>query len=351
MKEIIEQLLRERCKKKVRFTLLEVEQDLLERYHGYDRYMKKGGYGALYEAMKELQADEKIRPLKTSKCNNNNPPLELKWEWIKEKDKAQWKKERFFKVADLLDLSYYEKNPKMQSQQEWKHIEKIYGFLKNKDQREWVSIEERSLELFGDEKYITDNEKKEESKILKRLNLTLEDIKAIRYGEFFVHWTVKEKDIETILIVENHATFFAYKRLIEENSPFLDPMPQMIIFGEGKKIISSFSFLKEFVAAKPKEILYFGDIDPEGWQIYTSLAERYPDYHIQLHFPSYIELLRHKPLQCKQRVHIRVLEQILVLFKEMGYPMEAKKIEELWKKNERLPQEYITYEYVKKWRV
>lgn len=51
--------------------------------------------------------------------------------------------------------------------------------MKSRDSREWVSLEERSLELFNDEKFLKNRKDKANGKfgILSRLGISHEDLK------------------------------------------------------------------------------------------------------------------------------------------------------------------------------
>ena len=62
------------------------------------------------------------------------------------------------KLSDLLDFSFYERHPEWQTKEEWTIIQHLYTFLQSAEEREVVSLEERSLELFGHEKFLLDSE-------------------------------------------------------------------------------------------------------------------------------------------------------------------------------------------------
>ena len=90
-----------------------------------------------------------------------------------------------------------------------------------------------------------------------------------------------------IYIIENRDTFWSFKRTIM-NSVKAD----MLIFGEGKKILSSFQFMEEYnVDPKGDMIFYFGDLDAEGVNIFCELAEKYPAYRIRPFHDGYEALL------------------------------------------------------------
>jgi len=55
----------------------------------------------------------------------------------------------------------------------------------------------------------------------------------------------------------------------------------MLIYREGRKIISNFRFIEEY-GVNPKQdcIFYFGDLDAEGIKICCELLDEYPQYKI-----------------------------------------------------------------------
>ncbi len=67
----------------------------------------------------------------------------------------------------------------------------------------------------------------------------------------------------------------------------------MLIYGEGRKIISSFQFVSEYGLNENDEYYYFGDLDPEGINIFAELSEHYKDrgYYITPYKPGYRQLL------------------------------------------------------------
>mgnify|MGYP002412505162 CR=1 FL=1 len=159
-----------------------------------------------------------------------------------------------------------------------------------------------------------------DNKILSRLNITYEDLKMKKYGEMFIYWKRGIESIKKVIILENHSTFFSYKRACEKG---------IDIFGE---------------------ILYFGDIDPEGFMIYRSFKERYSDLNIDLHLKAYINLLKiaRKHPCIGQNKNILDLDFILNEFASHSLDDYGEMLKELWTRDLRIPQEYITYEYILK---
>lgn len=368
--------------KRKTFNLAELESYLIQKLGGVTSYSNKGGYETLFQVMNNLNKEGFIIAVKNSPLNGKNPPLKIRWRIQMENKQTGWSSRRFFQFSDRLNLSFYQRNPEHQTEDEWQKIEAIYSFLKDREKREWASLEERSLELFDDEKFLYDSSNKA---VLNRLKLSLVDLKAKKYGEMFIYWrkswnrkTLNSRGLK-VLILENHSTFFSSKRILQEGKDILGEFYDMLIFGQGKKIIKSLSFLNEIIThdeidnhskniepdlinttdknpapgeitiPEDIEILYFGDIDPEGFLIYRLLKERYGEYDIKLCLQLYSELLqaaeRFYPCD-NQRRDERDLQFVLDEFIAGNYIEEAEKTKELWYNDKRIPQELITYEYL-----
>ncbi|MDD4583373.1 MAG: DUF2220 family protein, partial [Eubacteriales bacterium] len=166
-------------------------------------------------------------------------------------------------------------------------IETISDFLKQKD-KDFVTVNERAYELFGDEKFFK-GEGKERSPgetILKRLGVSYLDIGCQETLEPFFSFQKKNFNAlnsRKIYIIENKDTFWSFKRVIMDSIPTFKT--DMLIYGEGRKIISSFKFMNEYyVEPERDQFHYFGDLDAEGINIYCELLDQYPQYKI---FPFY----------------------------------------------------------------
>lgn len=343
-------------KNRKRFNLSDLEDYIIDSYNGYNSYSKNGGYLKLYKAMMLLKTRKDIIEIKSSEYNGLNPPLKNRWEIVLKEVIPRWDKSQILKYSDLLDFSYYINNPKYQTDLEWEYIENIYMFLKHRNYHKYSSVEERSLELFYDEKFLKKRKQTVKGKygILSRLKLSNEDLKMKRYGEMFIYWNRGVERIKNIIILENHSTFFTYKRIAEDKKDILGFVPDILIYGEGKKIEKSFSFLEEIADISKVKVLYFGDIDSEGFGIYFRLKARYSHIDIELQHRAYIHLIerckRDYPLgeQMKNSIYLNFfLEEMKDHIKEEG----IRKLKEIWRNDFRVPQELLNYEYLMKVRL
>lgn len=334
---------------KKRFDLNSMEKYIINSYKGHEMYMINGGYFKLYDEIMFLKGNNRIREIESSSYNGLNPPLKTRWQIISKEGACRWNKSKLLQLSDLLDFSYYENNPVYQTDLEWEYIENIYKFLKSREERKWASIEERSLELFYDEKFFKNRRTRDKGKLglLKRLRLSDGDLKMKKYGEMFIYWNKGVEKIKKIIILENHSTFFTYKRIAENKGDILGFEPDILIYGGGKKIENSFSFLEEIANTSKLEVLYFGDMDSEGFGIYYRLRKRYPNINIKLQYQAYKYLIslcnRNYPLgeQVKNSIYLDYF------IEEMKDHLDDKSLEKsryIWDNNFRIPQELLNYE-------
>ncbi len=335
----------EKKEKKKSFFIDDLENYIIKKCGGYSAYLDKGGYFTFHNYIKGLEGEKVIAGFKTVKYNGKNPPLKTRWSILQKDISSTWPENEMLRLSDLLDFSFYKKNPDLQTEKVWQYINNIYKFLEDKENRLWSSCEERCLELFNNEKFLDDRE----SQILKRLNLSYDDLKMKKYGHMFVYWNRGTPNIEKIIILENHSTFFTFKRAAMAGKDIFGFIPDALIYGEGKKIIKSFSFLEEITDINKVKALYFGDIDPEGFMIYRLLREKFRDVNISLLLEAYSALLDLNKFRHSFEGQSENKENINYILDELyrnNMDMERNKIKELFQEKLRIPQEYITYEYL-----
>ncbi|WP_371363614.1 hypothetical protein SRRS_44920 [Sporomusa rhizae] len=179
-------------------------------------------------------------------------------------------------------LDYYIKNPQ-DFINDQAIIEAISNFLSQKH-KDIITVNERAYELFGDEKFFkgTGQSRSRGEIVLKRLGLSWLSIGCQETIEPFFSFHKKNFHLRTarkIYIIENKDTFWSFKQNIMDclSSITVD----MLVYGEGRKIISSFRFMEEYdLNPQIDKFFYFGDLDPEGINIYCELVDEYPQYKI-----------------------------------------------------------------------
>ncbi|WP_040209115.1 Wadjet anti-phage system protein JetD domain-containing protein [Neobacillus jeddahensis] len=312
-------------------------------------YFELDGYAQFYNTIQTLQAEGELIPIQNNQYNGKTPALALYY-WVNLKTQtSKWDRLEMMKLSDQFDFSYYERYPEWQSEEEWNRIQKVYSFLQSSQEREWVSVEERSLELFGHEKFLLDSEQFSDGKgFFTRIGITAEQLKMVNYGEPFVFWIKQGKaidEIQRILIVENLSFFHTSIQLVEAGQ--LDYEPDLIIYGEGTKIERSFSFFFRMFPPKNYLFYYAGDLDAAGYGILIRLIEKYPASCIQPALKIY-----RKMLECmeqrndqKQGQTQNYLDDFLQWFTEE----EQAILMQLWNENKRIPQEVLTIETWRRW--
>lgn len=334
-------------RKKIQIQKIE-DYIINHKYKDVIRYQMEDGYRQFSQIMNDLIDEGAVVPIKNSNLNGRRPSLHTEWWLLPAPIEAQWSDMQILACSDLLNLTKYRQHPEWQTEEEWQRIQLIHTFLKNRHQYHWVTREERSFQLFGEEKFLAT----EGTTLLQRLQLSLDDLKAKVYGEPFAFWPAQHVDInkaKMVLIVENQAFYHTCRRLMNEQKSIIGIEPDILIYGEGKKIEKSFNFLSDITTSSEPTIYYVGDIDPEGWGIYVRLKESYPSFNIQLAIPIYEALLA-KQLTNKtdknQNENRTYLDNVTREFLQRGRSDIAVQIETLWEQKLRVPQEALSLDTI-----
>lgn len=295
------------------------------------------GYGDFYVAISRLLEENLLQPVKNSAYNSGTPALKLKYRIVKDKiDYSKVKKEIAYTFQKPLSMDYYMQHPT--DYIEDKSIIKIFqAFFKRTPLPSLVSVNERSYELFGSEKFLKDGNTevhlRKGAEVLKHLGLGYEDLHCYLTYEPFFYIAKKNfghKGIRSSLIVENQDTFWSFNKLLfeQQNTLGID----MLIYGQGNKISNSFQFLEHLGYTGQDTILYFGDIDPAGIDIFMRVYYSYGGaYCIKPFIDGYcqlIDLSAHSPLQKykeKQNLHSENIEAFCAFFED-GYAQAIRSI-------------------------
>lgn len=342
----IEDIQHPKQKKKININDLEFQLRKL-----LDDYFEMDGYSLFYQSIEALQAEGVLTPIQNNQYNGRTPAISLYyWVNIKIQD-DKWDRLEMMKLSDMFDFSFYERHPEWQSKEEWMRIQNVYIFLKSISERETVSVEERSLELFGHEKFLLDSDSFPEGKgFLARIGVSEDQLKMVNYGEPFVFW-IKQgteiNDIRRVLIVENLSFFHTSIKLLEDN--LLDYEPELIIYGEGTKIERSFSYFFRMFPTKPYLFYYAGDLDAAGYGILIRLIEKYPDLSIQPALKIYRKMLDCFEQKNDQKQGQTQNHRIRDAFFQWFTEEEQARLLQLWEENKRIPQEVLTNETWRRW--
>lgn len=251
------------------------------------------GQAVFYNVIMELVSEQLISPVGKKPDTQNG--LYLKYRInrdIKKKD-SELAAQIIRSIVLPATIDYYIKYP-YDFLNDRVIIDVISNFLKRKN-KDFLTVNERAYQLFGDEKFFKGDEKNRSRGeiVLKRLGLGYLNIGCEETVEPFFSFYKKDFHSRTsryIYIIENKDTFWSFKKNIMDATSILKS--DMLIYGEGKKIISSFRFVDEYEIDKETDlVLYFGDLDPEGINIYCELQDKYPQYKIAPFSEGYLAIL------------------------------------------------------------
>lgn len=236
-----------------------------------------------------------IEPFKTLKPNHRG--LYSRYKKINHSENNDLiKVEIISSVIQPMDVSYYLAHPK-EYLKDKTYIDKLADFFRNRHKTPgWLTVNERSYEIFGDEKFLKGSERARSrgESIIRKLGLTYDDLYCkLTLEPFFCFLkdSLANKQERKVYIIENKDTFWSFKDTAFDSDSIQEV--DMLIYGEGRKIISSFQFVSEYGLNENDEYYYFGDLDPEGINIYAELSEHYKDrgYYITPYKPGYRQLL------------------------------------------------------------
>lgn len=282
-----------------------------------------------------------IQPLKTT--NKDLQGSFEKYKILKLKEENEEKiKEEILKLDKKIKIDYFLKHPKEYIKYK-EIITPINEFIKQTNGRkiETITVNERSYQIYKNEKCLKENEE-----ILKKLGLTYKDLYAYDTYEPFFYYINTEYEIrklknKTILIIENKDTFWTIVKAIQKLK--IENI-YMIIYGEGKKILKSFSFIEEFKIDSKDNIYYFGDIDFEGINIYVSLKEKYSKYNISAYTKGYETILDIEKTPEKVRKNQNINQDKIEKFINEFDKKYKDKLIEIFNNKKYIPQEVFNYE-------
>ncbi|WP_099192689.1 Wadjet anti-phage system protein JetD domain-containing protein [Tepidibacter mesophilus] len=233
------------------------------------------------ELIKNLVSENRLKPITTSDLTPMYERIYTKYRIIKvknEKDELDLE-EINYRIHPRLNIEYYRKN----IEEYRKNKEKIislnkYLIEKSESFSKIISVNERSYEIFNDEKFINSDKGKV---ILKNLKIDIiKDLNVYKTPEPFIYLSINRVSPQTVLIVENKDTYITISKMLLEGKCILERKIDTIVYGEGKKIISSINGINdditlEYLKNANNEFLYWGDIDREGFSIYSSLRRNF----------------------------------------------------------------------------
>lgn len=233
-------------------------------------------YLELYHSVMAAISDGAIKPVKASGGNGKKPALyNAYWICEEQRDYGDLKAELTYSLAPAISIDYYLKHLDVY-EKERKSVLKLSAFLRDKQAllEEWMSVNERSFEIWGKEKFL---KKGGGTTILKHCGIQPEFLHYYETTEPMAYYTHTREVPQNLLILENKDTFYSMRRhLMEGNPSILGMKIGTLIYGAGKGILRSFQDFsicgEPYMQEGENCIYYLGDLDYEGIGIYESLA-------------------------------------------------------------------------------
>ncbi len=250
--------------KKILILATDIQKPVI-KYLG-EKWERCGGYQAFAAAIHALEKEETDQADQDPGLNGLNPPLFLRYRKLipQQRDYEEIKKEMLSIYRSQIDLTHFLAFP-----QEYAAVRDVLlaidrFLLETRDQplRVWDTVNERSFMLAGDEKFLASAAGK---RLLKLIGVNLAQLYCVPTPEPFFYWTTglpnPAPNCADCLIVENKDTFYTFKNLIAGRSFTVSPPVQLLIYGEGKKILSSWPFIFECLSSFKIRFFYFGDLN------------------------------------------------------------------------------------------
>ena len=331
-------------------------EDQIEQLLGED-YSRRGGYANFERILKQLCTQGVLEPVKASGTNGRNPFLYNRYRKVP-LCLEQGLRLNLINLHSLIRSAAYSKSPQAYTEDQ-SYILALDAFLKNPHQRESlgesISVNERSFQIFKDEKFLLSDRGRI---FLQRIGRTLTDLSCYITTEpfFYIDYRSKQSvenhpDLSyTALIVENKDTFYSIKRSWQAGKRSIGGVTfDLLIYGEGRKIVGSFAFAQEIPDLVPEtmRVYYFGDLDPEGIDIFGSLVATFPLITIEPFAYCYQELIRlcgrNAPLRREKEQKLRTVheETFLTYFT----PELSQEIQALIHSKQYIPQEGLSYAF------
>lgn len=259
---------------------------------------RKDSYLEQYQYICEQIKQQKIKAVKNSPLNGKTPALHVSY-WIigpKSDYRAQME-ELQFQMVPAIRTDYYLRHPDVyQKEEKWVKLLNRYFLEYGETEQKPVSINERSFQIWGREKFL---QKGQGRQILKHCGVTLEQLNVYHTTEPLAYYSGSKNTPQTVLILENKDTFYSMRRhLLSGGRKILGEDIGTVIYGAGKGILRSFEdfgfCVEPYINAKNNRILYFGDLDYEGIGIYERLEELFGRDHILTPFVQAYEKMLQK---------------------------------------------------------
>ena len=287
--------------KKKTITLDELYLLLANNNMALSNRYKTVEYNSFYTMVNDLVDLGMLTPC--GKATNSRPnKLYLKYRIVKP-EKERLTDEELIWITNLnpsLNLEYYKKNVS-EFRNHRQYIDIINNYINSAikdDCIDYISVNERSYELFLNEKFLKGADKNNPISgltILKNLKLNLTDIYCYDNYEPLLIFTMPgffSKTSRNILIIENLDTYWTINRILLDYKSVFGTEVDMLIYGQGNAIVGRFDNYDKYHISADDNILYFGDIDNHGFYIFNEFKNKFNNLNINLATEWYEHLLR-----------------------------------------------------------
>jgi hypothetical protein len=348
MQELILKYLKNRDRKRIKTKAIE---DYIIKRVGTQKYRRQSGYQEFANSIESLVSKKLIRPIKAWKKNGMVPSLYNGYQILslqKELNPAI-KKELLTQYHPNINTTYYLSHPQAYKEDK-EYLSQLDQFLKENNTLELMpmTVNERSFQIFGDEKFLASQAGRE---FLRRVGLSFETLEAYpTYEPFFYYQQARGLEQRNLLIIENKDTFFSFKKLLQEEiDSWAGVSFDLLIYGEGKKIQHSFPFfyeLKEYQEGA-NNFYYFGDLDPAGISIWYGLEKKFKEKFKPFIFFYTILLEKYQKGAPQLKKQQNFKQQTIKKFISYFSSEIQNEILELFNVNRYLPQEGLNYSLLK----
>lgn len=301
----------------------------------------------LYQIVFDAKNSGMLFPVTASGTNGNRAfPIFLKYRIALAADHSADLREISLLHPAITNSGYLQKKPEVYREHH-DALHKLSAYLFRTTPSVWISRKERSFELFGEEKMLDNPSFR---KLLDTLGFTAEKLCYYDTPEYCFHdYIPARKDNMTLLICENKDIWFNIRRRMYESGAgeIFGAAIDGVVYGGGNKVsrTGALEAYTRFLGTQEVQYLYWGDIDRAGLNIYVSLLRNNPGTRLKLFTEAYREMLRLAegrvmPKSEDRRERIEDYQQVLARFPEQ----DRERLLEYLARNERVPQEIVTYE-------
>jgi hypothetical protein len=307
-------------------------------------------YPELADMVNGLVGEKQLEPVKASKTNGRRPSLYNKYRILRQEADYSTTLEEIKLLHPAFNHSKYVKQPAMYLKYQ-NEIDSLSKFLWEHENLldSPMSVNERSFQIWGVEKLL-----KEKSVIQTIFQFNDWDLSLLNYYEtpepFFEYHFSKAKEMN-ILIIENKDTWFGLRKIMREAGlNHLFRHYHVLLYGEGKKIISRSNRFKEYdglFAGSTNTYYYFGDLDYEGIDIYQILVSHNPELRIHLSTELYSWMLKESAKFLLPETKAGQKKINIDEFLENFSSQEVDEIKQILEKGRYIPQEILNYSLLK----